>query len=96
MIRSFADSFTEAVFRGAPNSLLRHVPPDILGRAGRKLDLVDSAGRLEDLAAFPGSRLEPLHGDLEGFHSIRVNDQWRVVLRWADGDAHDVRVVDYH
>jgi proteic killer suppression protein len=51
---------------------------------------------LEDLQFPPGNRLEALRGDLQSFHSIRVNDQWRVVFRWANGAAHDVRLLDYH
>ncbi len=96
MIRSFADTLTEAVFHGTPRALTRRVPPGVVSRAARKLDLVNSAAALGDLGAFPGNRLEPLQGDLGGLHSIRVNDQWRIVFRWADGDAHDVRLVDYH
>jgi len=60
------------------------------------LDLLNAAADLKDLAAPPGNRLEALKGDLKGFHSIRVNDQWRIVFRWVDGDAFDVRFVDYH
>jgi len=44
----------------------------------------------------PSNRLEKLRGNLEGLYSIRVNSQWRIVFRWNDGDAHDVRIVDYH
>jgi addiction module HigA family antidote len=50
---------------------------------------------LGDLA-LPGNRLEKLHGDRNGQHSIRINDQWRVCFRWHDGDACDVEIVDYH
>lgn len=60
-----------------------------------KLDLLNAASQLSDLKAPPGNRLEALKGDLKGFHSIRVNDQWRVVFRWLSGEAHDVRVEDY-
>ena len=62
----------------------------------RKLLILDAAARIEDLRVPPGNRLEALHGDLRGFHSIRVNDQWRIVFRWSDGNASEVRVVDYH
>lgn len=44
----------------------------------------------------PGNRLEALSGDLDGFHSIRINQQWRVIFRWVDGDAFDVQIIDYH
>lgn len=64
--------------------------------AARKLDAIDFAKVLSDLRAPPGNRLEALKGDLAGFHSIRVNDQWRVVFRWTDQGAEDVDIVDYH
>jgi len=54
------------------------------------------AGELKDLRVPPGNRLERLKGKLKGFHSIRINDQWRVIFRWAGGNAFDVQVVDYH
>lgn len=57
---------------------------------------VNAARTLGDLRSPPGNRLEPLHGDLVGFHSVRINDQWRLVFRWVGTDAHDVRLVDYH
>ncbi|WP_269467044.1 type II toxin-antitoxin system RelE/ParE family toxin [Granulosicoccus antarcticus] len=44
----------------------------------------------------PGNRLEKLTGDLEGFHSIRINQQWRLIFRWIDGSPEDVEIVDYH
>ncbi len=50
---------------------------------------------LQDLA-IPGNRLEKLSGDRRGWHSIRINDQWRICFHWQDGDAHDVEIVDYH
>jgi proteic killer suppression protein len=51
---------------------------------------------LRDLKSPPGNRLEGLKGDMKGFHSIRINDQWRVVFRWSGGNAFDVQIVDYH
>lgn len=64
--------------------------------ARRKLDLIDKAGRLNDLRIPSGNRLHALHGDLAGFHGISVNDQWRVIFRWEKGDAFDVQLIDYH
>ncbi len=58
--------------------------------------MVDAAESLDDLRVPPGNRLEKLEGNLEGRHSVRVNDQWRVCFLWKDGDAHEVEVVDYH
>ncbi len=64
--------------------------------AARKLDIVDYAERLSDLASPPGNRLEALKGVMTGYHSIRINDQWRVVFRWVDSGPIDVEIVDYH
>jgi len=64
--------------------------------ARRKLDLLDYADNLGDLASPPGNRLEALKGDLEGLHSIRVNDQWRVIFRWTIAGPEAVDICDYH
>ena len=56
----------------------------------------DAAARIEDLRVPPGNRLEALRGSLRGFHSIRVNDRWRIVFRRSEGNASDVRIIDYH
>jgi proteic killer suppression protein len=56
---------------------------------------LDSATELRDLAAPPGNRLEALHGNRKGQHSIRINDQWRFCFVWRDGNAHNVEIVDY-
>ena len=58
--------------------------------------MLNAATELNDLRAPPGNRLEALKGDLKGKHSIRINDQWRVLFRWQAGDAHDVEIIDYH
>ena len=58
--------------------------------------MLDAAESLNDLRVPPGNRLEKLSGDRPGQHSIRINDQWRICFRWADGDAYDVEIVDYH
>ena len=64
--------------------------------AQRKLDMLDYAHVLRDLASPPGNRLEALRGDLEGLHSIRINDQWRVTFRWTSSGPEEVNVRDYH
>ena len=68
----------------------------VAGVAMRKLDMLDYAEQLGDLASPPGNRLEALKGDLAGCHSIRINDQWRVVFRWTDSGSTDVDIRDYH
>jgi proteic killer suppression protein len=96
VIVSFADPATEALFHGDRPARFRAIPPDIRPVALRKLDALNAAISLKDLRVPPGNCLEPLAGDLAGFHSIRVNQQWRIVFAWRDGDAHHVRIVDYH
>ncbi len=64
--------------------------------AARKLDVLDYADVLSDLRSPPGNRLETLTGRLAGLHSIRINDQWRVVFRWTDAGPAEVDIRDYH
>jgi len=96
VIRSFKDKATEAVFHGGRASLIRRFPADVVRVAIRKLDMLNAAARLDDLASPPGNRLEALRGERKGFHSVRVNDQWRIVFRWSDGSPEDVELCDYH
>ena len=96
MIASFGDKATVDLFHGRPTRLARRLPPDVVSVALRKLDVLNAPSRLLDLRSPPGNRLEALKGRLHGFHSIRINDQWRIVFRWRGGDAHDVRIADYH
>ena len=90
MIKSFGDQRTQNVFQ---DWWVREFQ-GFARIAKRKLALVNAAGRPEDLRVPPGNHLETLHGALERFHSIRINGQWRVVSRWSDGHAHDVRILD--
>lgn len=62
----------------------------------RKLDMVQYASQLSDLKSPPGNKLEALAGELKGWQSIRVNDQWRIVFVWQKDGAHRVKVIDYH
>jgi len=92
VIRSFGDKETRALFADEMVGKFQGVAR----RAKRKLEAIDAASRLEDLAVPPSNRLEKLKGDLEGFYSIRVNDRLRVIFKWQAGDAREVRIVDYH
>ncbi len=93
MIRSFRGRLTADLAAGkAP----KRVPRDVAERAVRKLFLLDTVTRLDDLRVPPGNRLEALSNERRGQHSIRVNDQRRICFVWRDGDAHDVEFVDYH
>jgi proteic killer suppression protein len=95
VIVSFGDGGTEDFYNGVASAKVRAFPRDVARAAVRKLDVLNAAHTLDDLRSPPGNRLEALKGDLAGKHSIRVNDQWRIVFRWDNG-AHEVRLVDYH
>ena len=92
MIKSFGDRRTQRLFA---DQVVKEFA-GIARRAKRKLEALHAASRLDDLRAPPSNRLEKLKGDLHLFHSIRINDQWRIIFRWADGHAHEVAIVDYH
>jgi proteic killer suppression protein len=92
MIRSFGDSRTEALFRDRSVPDFQGIPR----RAKHKLEAINATARLSDLAVPPSNHLERLRGNLRNFYSIRINDQWRVFFRWRDGEADEVRIVDYH
>lgn len=92
MIQSFADRDTEELFRTESNKRFSSI-----GRiALRKLIQMNQAERLTDLSVPPGNRLELLKGNLSGFHSIRINGQWRIAFRWTDAGPAGVAIVDYH
>ena len=93
MIQSFGNSETERFFTTGKS---RKIPSEILPRAAMRLKQLDAATRIEDLRLPPSNRLERLTKDRVGQWSIRINDQWRVCFRFANGDAHDVEIVDYH
>jgi toxin HigB-1 len=93
MIRTFADRRTRDLFT---MGTAKRFPPDVAGRAARKLEYVDLAKSLDDLRVPPGNRLHALKDDREGQYVIAVNDQWRICFRFVDGDAYDVEVCDYH
>jgi toxin HigB-1 len=96
MIVSFGDQVTEELYHGIVGRNTRKLPPDILRIALRKLDMLNAADSLRNLGSPPGNRLEALVGDLAGFHSIRINQRWRIVFRWTGSDAERVRITDYH
>ena len=92
MIQSFRDKDTEALYHGQRVRRFEAVQ----AQAERRLQILDSATSLVDLAGLPSNRLEALHGDRQGQHSIRINDQWRVCFVWREDGPHEVEIVDYH
>lgn len=93
MIASFADRDTQALF---DRQRVKRIDSRIQRTALRKLRYLDAAASLDDLRIPPGNRLEALRGDRSGQHSIRINEQWRIVFRWHGGRAEDVTIIDYH
>ena len=93
MIKSFGDRETELLFN---RERVKKYPPDLMQRARNKLLLIHAAVDENDLIIPPGNHFEKLKGDKKGQYSIRINDQGRVVFKWAEANAHDVTITDYH
>ena len=96
MIVSFGDDATADLYHGRNTHRIRRFSSILQRAALRKLDVLNAAYRLDDLRESPGNHLEALKGDLADYHSIRVNDQWRIVFRWESNNAHEVSLTDYH
>jgi proteic killer suppression protein len=93
MINSFKDKETENLYVTGKS---RKFPEAVCYVGLRKLDYLNAAKKLDDLKAPPGNRLEALKGDYKGKHSIRINDQYRIVFKFIGSDARDVEITDYH
>ncbi len=96
VIVSFGDATTADIYDGNDTKAARKVSPALWPRVQRKLDLLNACTSLNDLRVPPANRLEKLRGDLTGYHSIRVNEQYRIIFRFAKGNCEGVRCVDYH
>ncbi len=92
MIQSFADHDTERLFRDESSTRFSAIARVAL----RKLIQLNHAAKLADLAVPPGNRLEALVGSWRGWHSVRINDQWRIVFRWTPSGPAEVQIADYH
>ena len=96
MIRTLADDLTRDIWNGVNSKAARRIPRALWSIVRRKLDQIDSVTTLEDLKVPPGNRLHALVGDMAGYYAIRVNDQYRIIFRFAGHDAYDVGCTDYH
>ncbi len=96
MIVGFGNRLAENLWDDKASRAVRKFPQELHRVARRKLLYLDDAEQLKDLRVPPGNRLESLKGDWAGYHSIRINRQWRIVFRWNNGQASDVHVLDYH
>ncbi len=92
MIRTFRGRDTEALYNG------QRVPrfQSFKRQAERRLQILDSAVSLQDLAALPSNHFEALSGNRRGQYSIRINRQWRICFKWIDDEPHNVEITDYH
>ncbi len=93
MIKTFGDKEAEKIWDGTQS---RKLPSEIQQIARRKLRMLNNAQNINDLRIPPANRLEKLKGDLSAFHSIRINQQWRIIFKWKNDHAYEVSIVDYH
>jgi len=93
MIISFGSKETEKIWNG---DRVKNLPPDIQQIGRRKLRMLNNSQELMDLKVPPSNMLEKLSGKMKDFYSIRINDQWRIVFKWGDGNALEVIIMDYH
>jgi proteic killer suppression protein len=93
MILTFGSKHTQSIWKG---EWVEGLPGEIQQRARRKLRMINNAQNINDLRLPPANHLEKLSGRYNGFYSIRINDQWRIVFRWTNGNATEVEILDYH
>lgn len=93
MIIGFSSKDTEKIWLG---ERVGKLPIEIQTIGRRKLRMLNNSQNLADLQIPPSNRLEKLSGNMKGLYSIRINDQWRIVFKWLDGNTSEVRIVDYH
>jgi proteic killer suppression protein len=93
MITSFGTKETEKIWNG---DRVKNLPQEIQQIGRRKLRMLNNSQNLIDLKIPPSNKLEKLSGKMRDFYSIRINDQWRIVFKWDDGNSSDVAIMDYH
>ncbi len=93
MIISFGSKDTERIWDGIR---VKKIPLEIQNIGRRKLRMLNNAQNINDLRVPPSNRLEKLIGNLNGFYSIRINRQWRIIFKWDSGNASEVEITDYH
>lgn len=96
MIRDFKSKITQDLYDGIESKASRRFPIVLRAKTRRIFDQINAATKIETLRVPPGNHLEKLQGDLKDYWSIRINNQWRIIFKWEDGDAFDVDIVDYH
>ena len=93
MIQSFGDKDTKKIWEG---ERIKGLSTEMQEMARRKLRMLNNSQNLTDLQIPPSNRLEKLKGNLKEFYSIRINNQWRIIFKWSNGNADQVEIIDYH
>jgi proteic killer suppression protein len=93
MILSFGSKDTEKIWNG---ERAKRIPLEIQQIGRRKLRMLNNSQNIKDLKVPLSNRLEKLSGKLKDFHSIRINDQWRIIFKWDNNHASEVEIIDYH
>jgi proteic killer suppression protein len=93
MILTFGSKDTEKIWKG---ERAKRIPLEIQQIGRRKLRMLNNSQNITDLKVPPSNRLEKLSGKLKDFHSIRINDQWRIIFKWENNHASEVEIIDYH
>jgi proteic killer suppression protein len=93
MLTSFGNKDTQKIWEG---ERVKGLPTEIQEIARRKLRMLNNSQNMKDLMIPPSNRLEKLKGTLKNIYSIRVNDQWRIIFKWNNGNAEEVELIDYH
>lgn len=93
MILTFGSKETQKIWEG---ERVKGIPHELQEIGRRKLRMLNNSQNLNDLTIPPSNRLEKLKGNLKEYYSIRINDQWRIVFKWKDGNTTDVEIMDYH
>lgn len=93
MIISFSGKETKKIWEG---ERIKGLSTDIQEIARRKLRMLNNSQNLTDLTIPPSNRLEKLKGNYKDFYSIRINDQWRIIFKWRNGNSDQVEIIDYH
>jgi proteic killer suppression protein len=96
VIKTFADKSTQDIYDGLSTKAARKLPVEIHRRAKLLLEVMCAMSDVAELKIPRSNHLERLRDDLEGFWSIRINDQWRIIFRWDGGNCSEVKIVDYH
>ena len=93
MIKTFGSKETGKIWEGKRSTKL---PIEIQQIGRRKLRMLNNSVSLVDLRIPPSNRLEKLKGEQKDYHSIRINDQWRIIFKWDNGHSFEVEIIDYH